>query len=234
MYKHPLRKIINKIGIDIHKYRQEPNRLLWLRELNVNTVVDIGANIGQFVNEIREILPTASIYSFEPLTDCYEQMVRNNKEDKNFKAFNVAFGEINGISTIERSSYSGSSSLRKMSNLHKKYYPHTKDTWEEKISVTRLDDFSLTHPEMNKKEILIKIDVQGYEDAVIRGGHSFINKAKVVLIEASFITLYEKQPLFSDIYKILTDMDFKYQGAIHQKPDPVTGSIRFEDAIFVK
>lgn len=53
MAHHPLRKIFQKTGFDFHKYRPESDRLGWPKAIGVKTVLDVGANTGQFAKEIR-------------------------------------------------------------------------------------------------------------------------------------------------------------------------------------
>src|SRR5438034_257558 len=62
----------------------------WLRELNPKTILDIGANTGQFAVAINTILPDARILSFEPLPDCFEQLKRNLSKAKNFARFRLS------------------------------------------------------------------------------------------------------------------------------------------------
>ena len=230
--KNPIRKIFNKVGLDLHKYRKEAERLVWLSSLNIKTVFDIGANIGQFATEIRERLPLTQIYSFEPIKECYEQLIVNFANDKDFQGFNCALGEADGSLTMNKSSYTPSSSLLTMADSHKQLFPHTKDNIPEIIIVRRLDDIvSEIDPE---REILIKVDTQGYEDKVIAGGTRAFTITKVIIIEASFVRLYEGQPLFDDIYGKMKSFGFVYNGALHQKINPKTGEVIFEDAIFVR
>src|SRR3954469_17925598 len=63
--------VLNKFGPDEH------DRFNWLRNAGIRTVLDIGANTGQFATHIHAILPTAQIYSFEPLAECYRQLSAN-------------------------------------------------------------------------------------------------------------------------------------------------------------
>lgn len=229
---NPIRKILNKAGIDLHRYHPTADRLAWLSSLNINLVFDIGANIGQFAAEIRERLPLAQIYSFEPIKECYEQLIVNFVNDKNFRAFNCALGETDGSLNMNKSPYTPSSSLLVMADSHKQLFPHTKNNKSESIDIRRLDEVS---NEINlEKEILIKVDTQGYEDKVIAGGMKTFLQAKVTIMEASFICLYEGQPLFDDIYEKMKSLGFAYNGALHQKINPKTGEVIFEDAIFVR
>ena len=115
-----------------------------------------------------------------------------------FKAFQFALGNEALEIDIHRSTYSPSSSIRPMSQLHKKVFPYTKGAVSERITVKRLDDIAegLTLVD----NLLVKIDVQGFEDKVFAGGTHTIRKAKALIVETSFESLYEGQPLFDEIY----------------------------------
>lgn len=228
---HILRKLLRRTGIDLHKYTNQPDKLDWLKSFNIKTVIDVGANTGQFKREIREKLPCSYIYSFEPLRECYDKLKKEERTDKMFKAFNFALGDSNTTSVINKSSYTLSSSLLPMSNIHKEAFPHTKDSTPETIEVRRMDD-ALKDINMDM-EILIKIDTQGYEDRVIRGGKDTLAKARVLIVENSFVPLYENQTLFGNIYSALTELGFTYHGALHQKIGK-NGEILFEDSLFVR
>ncbi len=230
--KRRLHQLIRKTGFDLHRFKPGPDRLTWLGNLNIQTIFDIGANVGQFAEEIRLILPRAFIYSFEPLKECYEQLTQTLKNDKNFQAFNHALGEKEVVMIMNKSSYTLSSSLLPMTDLHKTLFPHTKGSAPEEIRIKRLDDmFTELNP---KPEILIKVDTQGYEDKVIIGGMKAFSHARVVIMETSFVPLYEGQPLFDDIYQKMKLLGFTYNGAWHQKINQQTGEVIFEDSIFVR
>lgn len=227
-----IRKPLNLIGIDVKKYRPEIDSLKWLEKYNIKTILDIGAHTGQFAKEIREKLPKAKIYSFEPLKDCYRELIQNMSRDKNFNAYNFALGDKESRQEINRSTSSPSSSLLQMGNLHEEMYPHTKGGSKEEIEVKRLDDL-FQNSEL-EKEILVKIDVQGYEDNVIAGGINIISQAKIALLEVSFQELYKGQALFEEIYSIMKKIGFRYQGRIQQRINPKTGEVLYEDSIFIK
>ncbi len=227
-----IRKPLNLIGLDIKKFRPEMDKLKWLEKYKIKTILDIGAHTGQFAKEIRRNLPQVKIYSFEPLKDCYKELLRNMSKDKNFEAYNFALGEKEVKQEINRSIYSPSSSLLAMANLHEEMYPHTKGGSKEKIEIKRLDDVFENYD--LEKEILVKIDVQGYEDKVIKGGANLISQAKIVFLEVSFFELYKEQALFEQIYEIMKKLGFRYQGRIHHKMNRLTGEVLYEDSIFIK
>lgn len=225
-----IKNLINRFGYDIKYYR--PFYETVIRPLGIRTILDIGANTGEYTKEMRQRFPNAKIYAFEPLKDCFEKMKQKMAGDKNFKDWNMGLGDTNAELEIERSFFHPSSSFRKMSFLHKKLYPKSAQTTPERVFIRRLDDIILDSE--LEKPILIKIDVQGFEDKVILGGKKIIKKAAVIIIETSFVTLYEGQPLFDDIYKMLTELNFSYYGDAGRHYNQFSGKLIYEDSVFLK
>lgn len=229
---NPLRKLIQKTGLDLHRYRPSVDKLSYFKTFNFQTILDIGANTGQFACSIRQALPEAQIYSFEPLKSCFEALVASRGGDTRFKAFNYALGEKNEEVEMHKSAYSPSSSILEMSQTHKELFPHTKEHTSEKIRIKRLDDVA---QDLNlAKEILIKVDVQGFEDRVLAGGQQTFSLAKAVIMEVSFVKLYEGQPSFDQLYTSLKKLGFEYKGSLEQKNDKHSGAVISEDSLFIK
>jgi FkbM family methyltransferase len=204
----------------------------WFKSLNIDTVLDIGANTGQFTKMIVALLADAKIYSFEPLPDCFEQLQKFSHGNSNITVFNLGIGDRSGNLSFERNASSASSSFLKMTNIHKEAFPFTKENITVEVEIAKLDDIRENLEIGNS--LLIKIDVQGYEDKVLHGGEMTIKEARMVIVETSFVTLYESQPFFSDIYSIFQMWGFSYVGMLDQLVDPNTGEILQGDAIFVK
>ena len=204
----------------------------WVHDLKIDTVLDIGGNIGQFSKTMRMLLPNAQIYAFEPLPECYDKMVNLMQGDSNFMAFNVGLGDSNSTLTMKKSSYLPSSSFLNMSEKHKEAFPQTAGSEQVNVQVKRLDDIC---SELNLgKNILIKVDVQGYEAIVLKGGLKVFSKAKLLIMELSYQELYDNQPLFNDIYEELTKIGFKFMGTTTQMCDPKDGQFMDADCIFIK
>ena len=210
----------------------ERRKTLWLKNMKLETILDIGANTGQFAKSMHELFPEARLYSFEPLKDCYEELLVQFKNVPQFQAFNVALGDETGIVEMHRSEYSPSSSLLSMNDLHKTSFPYTKKEILQKVDLVCLDD--IASPLELRKPMLVKLDVQGYEDKVISGGKSVIGQADIVITELSVEQLYDGQPLFDEIYKIMTSMGFQYRGNYDQLCSPDDGRVLQVDGIFTK
>lgn len=204
----------------------------WIQNMLINTILDIGANTGQAALVFRKAFPDAQIYSFEPLPDCYQELQLNMKQFSKIKLFNLALGEQKDTVHFERNAYSPSSSMLAMTAKHRDNFPYTKESKTVTVEMERLDD--LTSQIKLTDNILIKLDVQGFERQVIGGGNQVFSQAKILIVETSFDTLYEKQPLFDDIYLLLKKLNFRYEGSFEQLISPVDQRILQQDAIFIR
>jgi len=239
-----IRKPLHLLGVDLVRYEPpkavaspseipELDKLTWLSSCNINTILDIGAHTGEFSRTIRKLLPDPSIIAFEPLEYPYQQLVNSMGRASNFKAFKFALGDCNMTKAdMHRNGFTPSSSLLKMADLHKQAFPYTAQESSETVEVRRLDDVMADMPLIDN--ILIKIDVQGYEDKVIRGGEKLMARAKVLIIEASFHKLYEEQPLFDEIYDSLRQKGFRYIGNLTQLHHPGDGTVLQADLILTR
>ncbi len=225
-----IKRFLNRFGYDVKKYRSTIDTTI--RPLGIQTIIDIGANMGHYARDMRKLFPEAQIYSFEPLSDCFKSLENEMRGDARFKAFNTALGESKGEATINRSSFHPSSSLLPMSAIHKKLYPKSANSVSEKIRIERLDD--VLKNEALAPGILIKMDVQGFEDKVIGGAKETLGRADVAVIETSYVPLYENQPLFDDIYMLMRGLGFSYYGDMARHYSKENDRLVYEDSIFIK
>lgn len=230
--KRAIKKACNLVGLDIRHVNPAENNYGWLVKHNIATVLDIGANTGQFAMMIHKILPHAMIFSFEPIEECYNKLVENMTDVPKFHALNFGLGDSDDEMEIHVNDFTQSSSLLPMADLHVQAFPYTANEHIEEVKIRRLDEVAR---ELDfDGNLLVKIDVQGYEDRVIRGGQSVISQAKVLIIETTFERLYDGQPLFKDVYDLLSNMGFSYMGNFHQMKSPLDGSVLQADSIFLK
>jgi FkbM family methyltransferase len=204
----------------------------WIQSFNIATVLDIGASVGDFAYSVRPVFPQAQIYSFEPLPNCYETMLKHLHNMPKFKAFNLGLGDKTGELTFYQSNHQPSSSFLPMTEAHKQAFPTTAHSQPVTVKIERLD--SLAQQLKLIAPILVKIDVQGYEGQVLRGGEQTIKAAKAVIVETSFEPLYQNQPLFADVYQLFNQWGFTYMGALGQIYHPGDGRPLQEDSLFIK
>ncbi|MEA2715131.1 MAG: hypothetical protein QOG91_159 [Candidatus Parcubacteria bacterium] len=228
--KEHLRRAFRAAGIDIVRTRDRIEPLGFLRHFGIRTAIDVGANAGQFAHDIRRVLPEAHIHSFEPIKECFLELVASRRGDRHFSPYNFALGDRAGMFVINKNEYSPSSSLLKNTALLEEAFPHVGQTAKDEVEARTLD--SVLSAQKLEKNILLKLDVQGYEDRVLRGAERLLADVSVIIAETSFYPLYAGQILFDGIYRTLAEKGFEYHGSLQSKRHPKTGEILFEDSIF--
>lgn len=231
------RKTFNLIGLDILRTSKSPTHsLLGLKNLAIRTIIDGGANTGQFARMISNIFTEAHIYCFEPLLEPFKELNQWAERQRNgkVKTFNLALGGGEGIlEMFSHIEHSPSSSFLKTTKLCESFYPFTKKHVSIPVKLTTLDKWVKSLASPLKPEILIKLDVQGYEDRVIRGGQKTFGIAKACILEVSLDQLYEDQATFKDISSLLYEFGYRYAGNLNQTYAD-DGHVIYINAVFVK
>lgn len=222
---------LKRLGVAYSRY--ELFKKKWLLDAGIKSILDIGANVGEFTTIFAELFPDAHIYAFEPLPDCFEELTRiANHYRGRIEAFNFALGAQEGFSEFYRSDWAPASSFRQMKDLHKKNYPHSAGSEKVKVEVKTLNN--VFEKIDLKKNILIKMDVQGFEDEVIKGGLEVIKGSKVLIIECSLQNTYEGEPMFDGIYNLVHSIGFEYAGSLKQSIRKDDQSFLQADCVFIK
>lgn len=220
-----LKKVM--VDLDMYEFLSQP----WMGERDIRTVLDVGANEGQFAAAALLAFPNAQVYSFEPIEECFSKLARQFERIPNFRAFKTAVGDLNGELEFHHNNFSPSSSFLPIAATHVRNFPYTAEAKTIRVKVARLDDLlSQIHTEGN---ILLKVDVQGYEDKVLAGATETLKSVNAIIVETSFTELYHGQSLFEDIYSFLTNYGFKYKGAVGQLKTARDGILQ-QDALFIK
>jgi FkbM family methyltransferase len=226
--RHPDAIGIWRRGVDYDQFRRLDRP--WLKRLQIRTVVDIGANVGQFARLAHAVLPEATIYSFEPLPDCHRQLLGALSGFAGFHAINCAVGDAAGELDIWMSAHSPSSSFLPMTRVHEAAYPESRHNSMVRVRVRPLDEIA---KQLDLRDnLFVKIDVQGYEGAVLKGGEATLRRAAVILVETSFTTLYRGQLLFGELLNQLGALGFRFFGNMSQYDDPSSGCPLFADSFF--
>lgn len=180
---------------------------------SINTIIDVGANQGQFALASVHFFPGAKIYSFEPVPDTFKTLQANTKKRKNINIKNFALGSTNGTIDFYSNGYSHASSALKVSEIQKKILPKTGIQNKIQVEVKMLDD--VLRNENLVSPILLKLDVQGFEKEVLKGGLNFIKeKVDYLLFETSFISMYDGEPLFDEMHSFVKELGFELMAPV--------------------
>lgn len=207
-------------------FARSRERLLGLTDLRIGTIIDIGANKGGVCRKLHRKFPQAEIYAVEPIPEMCQRIEQfANRTNGKIHVRQMALA--NETKTTEffvHQRWTIWSSLR---------IPNEKRTHEFtpiNVEVDTLDNFAKTID--IKNELLIKIDTEGFDLEVIRGGRETLRRTSALIVEATFYpTGYgEKAPIFEDIVSELVQQGFVYRGNL--RCAWADGVCRGVDAIF--
>lgn len=188
-----------------------------IRALPVGTLIDVGANVGQFSLLVRTLHPAARIVAFEPLAEPADRYERLFAGDPAIELCRHALGSAEGNATIHLSRRLDSSSLLPISPVQERTFAGTDEVGVRTVPVHRLD--AVLRPAALTGPVLLKLDVQGFELEVIRGFAGGLAAVDHVYAEVSFLPLYEGQPLAPVIIADLHERGFDLAGVYNLSTD---------------
>jgi len=217
--KNAIKRAINQFGYDIKKKNIVQNKWRLLEEVienyNVNNIFDVGANRGQFIKALMHNISQQDFkyYGFEPIKEAFVMLDKiTGKTFSRAKIYNIALGSSSELLNYYISNNEFSSSL----------LPPTEDAvlsnsevGTRKITQVCVEPVSKIIEENkidNNSNILLKLDVQGYELEVLKGFGKHLGKVKVAIIECSLIKNYSNRPIIGDIIQFMSDNSFCVSG----------------------
>jgi FkbM family methyltransferase len=183
-----------------------------LYSLDVDGIIDIGANRGQFSLACRLSLPKLSLVAFEPVPQEAAIFRYVHGHDRNVFLIESALGNTNGESDLYLSKSADNSSLLPIGELQKRLSPDSQEVSVIKVPVARLDDFRIHW--INCSKLLLKIDVQGFELQVLYGSVKTLQHCSYVYVECSEVELYKGQSLRADVSEFLLRHGFHQSKSI--------------------
>ncbi|WP_371928390.1 FkbM family methyltransferase [Oceanicola sp. 502str15] len=177
----------------------------------LKTVIDVGANVGQFALLCRLVQPSAKVYSFEPMRAPAETFLRVLGDDPVVELHRTALGTEAGTAEINVSARADSSSLL-APETQTEIFPGTQIIGTETIRIARLSD-ELTRENLHAPALL-KIDVQGYEGEVLKGCEELLDSFDWIYCEMSFAELYAGQPLAHELIPWLAAHGFELSSVL--------------------
>ena len=234
--KHRVRKFLWKVGYDFSRFTPTSHpiarRKKILESYQIDTVLDIGANSGQFAQELRgEIGYTKRILSFEPLGTAFELLKRNAKADPAWEVFNFAIGDTEEKREINIAENSYSSSLLNILPSHLKALPNSKYIGKELVEIKTLDSF---FGDLCKtaKNVYMKIDTQGFENKVLNGAETSLAHINTIQMEMSLIPLYDGEVLFNEMCILMSQKGYSLVAIENVFFDKASGQLLQVDGIF--
>ena len=235
--RRSIKKVFHWFKFDVKRYNEHNSEELLLqtilRNFGIKAVLDVGANQGQYAQGLIDHGYKGKIYSFEPISSVFEVLKKTSAAYPRWSVFNLGLGSKEEELLINISENFVSSSILKVSELSTDSEPKTRITHGEKVKLSTLDALFAKQPEFDR-EILLKLDVQGYELEALRGAVKSLAQIKVVQAEMSFVQLYEGAPLYGEVIDFLKKNGFDIFTIIPGFRNGKTGQLLQADGIFVR
>lgn len=201
-----------------------------LRRLDCETVVDIGANRGQFALAARACFRNARIFSFEPLPEPGRVFSKVFAGDKLTMLYPVAVGAELAEKEMHVSGNDDSSSLLPITSEQEMLFPGTAQTAVATVNVGPLAAWLPSQP---IRRALCKLDVQGYELQALQGCEDMLDCFDYIYVECSFMELYEGQALAHQVMRWLQQREFLLTGVFNISYDKQANPIQ-ADLLFAR
>jgi FkbM family methyltransferase len=201
-----------------------------LRGIKPGGILDVGANRGQFSLACRIAYPQLKVLAFEPIPEEASILCKVHGNADNIELVEAALGEERGQHTLHLSRSSDSSSLLPIGDRQVEVASQTDEVGTIVVDVAMLDDFVDRWGE--KQDLLLKIDVQGFELSVLRGATKMLERCAYVYVECSEVELYVGQALRTEVEAFL--MEHGFRSSTRHNEQWLAGELIQADYLFVR
>jgi FkbM family methyltransferase len=206
-------------------------KIIW-RDMDV--LIDVGANRGQYAKWARSQGFSGHLISFEPVPDLYEELAAHASSDGDWEAHNYALGATDGTVPLHVARNEVSSSVHLPTDAHRTIDPNTA---EVALISAQMRSLTSLWPSLgcDGRTVFLKIDVEGYEDEVLRGGIGILGAVSAAELELSLTPMYRGGALLDQVMPVLLAHGFSVLALEpNHGDDPKTGQSLMVDAVFIR
>lgn len=201
--------------------------LLSLLPSRPKTIIDIGANHGNWTQGLLNVLQTeATFHLFEPTPTLYHQLKSHFTSYSNIHIYELAVSDKQGTANFYLAESDDLSSLEHLDS------PTLGTSSGMKVEV-KTDSLDHIHTTLLKGvEIdLLKVDAQGHEEVIISASKDALRHTKAILIEWSIVQPYEIKSNFISVHECLQKQNFQLSYILNQ--NRFGAQLGWADALYV-
>lgn len=185
---------------------------LQIQGVKPKIIYDIGSCVGHWASIAHKIFPEAIIYCFEPNQDLYRVYETNENGELIIKGM-----EFTRVYPILLSDEDGREVNYHYSKVHiggNSYYRENSPFFNEfvKMKTTRLDSVDIPPPD------LVKIDVQGAELDVMKGGVEKLKNTRHLVVEMQHVDYNQGAPKVDEGIEYIRSLGFTYKEVVNDGP----------------
>lgn len=198
-------------------------------DLDVRTVLYVGANVGQELDLLTAAFPLATVHCFEPQPALQASLRAHASAFPRAFVHELALSAAPGTLTMQVSdTHDQASSLLPPAEGMAASFPHVGAWREVQVNACRLDEWAAEHTLSD--DLVLKMDVQGAEGLVLDGGPATLAKVRLLIVEMAVVPTYVGAPGMLDMFTRLLDAGFVYAGELGQVRDTHGAVVEFDGA----
>lgn len=188
-------------GVEIGVVNEINNVKKFLKK-DVKIIFDIGANYGNYTNELLKYFPNSNYYLFEPGKLPYKHLLNKFKDYPNIKVYNYAVSNNDSSKNLyyDKKGSGGAS-------LYERRLEHFNIQFDKFEEVKSIQLNTLLKNEFNDDLFKIdfcKIDVEGHEFAILDSFKNNFKKFKLIQFEFGGTSI-DSRTYFQDFWYLLKD-----------------------------
>lgn len=195
----------------------------------LRTVVDVGANVGQWSTMLLNLISPEKLVIIEPQPSAFTELEKRFGARASVELHNVAVGDADGSIRLRVTrDTTGASVLPPREEMRDLIGQNWTVESEIEVPIRKLDTLLAGTSDIS----LLKIDVQGFEKAVLAGAAQVLARTDFLLIELNYMPQYVGGSWFGEIHEILTQQhSFVLVDA--SKPLRLNGRASMSDGLYV-
>jgi FkbM family methyltransferase len=225
------RAALRRQGIDVIPYNQNVCDNVVdaaIARHAIDTIIDVGANRGQFALSMFDYGFTGSVHSFEPLRAAYRDLAAASAQHTRWSSHDFALAASDGVSILNIGRNDETSSLQPL--VDAAGFAATEVVGTEQVRLRRLDRV-ITDLGVDPARTFLKIDVQGSEIAVLQGAGDMLDRIPLIQIETSLRAIYAGESDFATMVGFFRERGFGVRGIRPVYFNPNSGEIMQVDLI---
>jgi FkbM family methyltransferase len=226
------------------RWQRDKHMFMWLGERHlaelltryeVNCVLDVGANAGQYATMLRRIGYRGHIVSFEPVPQFFTELAANAAPDARWSVHNLALGSADDTAdmNVTRNTLS---SLLPASEYGERRFQSLRRPATLRVPVRRLDGVldEILPPGLDRPRIFLKLDTQGYDVRAFEGLGERHRDVVAMQSEVALLRIYEGMPRLPEALSTYERAGFEVSGMFPVNRDGGTLRILEYDCLLVR
>jgi FkbM family methyltransferase len=201
----------------------------------IDLVLDVGANRGQFAGLVRELGFKGRLVSFEPQSALQTVLKAAAAGDPEWIIMPCAVGSDNGTLSLQVFRNDAFSSLHAINAFGRQRFTGlVAEERTEQVEIRTLDSLWPEIADSTPRRVLLKTDTQGHDLAVLQGATAVLGSTKAILTEAALQRIYDDAPLYGELAAWLAARDFVPSGLYPISHRPEDLALIEMDAFFTR